>query len=294
MPPGTTPEITPLGDFYKVSKNFLSDPRVDESKWHLSIEGLVNKPSQFSLADLRGMPATEKQHTLTCISNEVGGDLIGNAAWKGVRLADLIRMAGPKAGVRKVALTGADGYEDSITLERALDAGTLLAYEMDGAPLPPEHGFPLRLLVPNIYGMKNLKWITKVELLDSEFQGYWQRGGWSDPAPIKTMSRIDVAKAGAVGQPVAVAGIGFAGQRGVSAVQISDDGGKTWQAAQVKSPNTPNVFNIWVAQWIPKASGTIRLLVRAVDGTGEVQTNKTAAPFPDGASGWHSVDVKVS
>jgi DMSO/TMAO reductase YedYZ molybdopterin-dependent catalytic subunit len=294
LPPGAEAEITPLSEFYKVSKNFLSDPQVDASQWHLSIEGLVNKPTTYSLADLQAMPSASKQHTLTCISNEVGGNLIGNAEWKGVRLADLLNLAGVKPGVKKVALTGADGYEDSIVLERAMDPGALLAYEMDGAALPPEHGFPLRLLVPNIYGMKNLKWITKIELLDSEFQGYWQRGGWSDPAPIKTSSRIDVANPGTVGQPMRIAGVAFAGARGVGAVQISDDGGKTWQAAQVKLPDVASVWSRWVALWTPKARGTIRLLVRAVDGRGEVQTSTEAAPFPDGSSGWHSVDVKVS
>jgi DMSO/TMAO reductase YedYZ molybdopterin-dependent catalytic subunit len=294
MPAGAVPRITPVADFYKVSKNFFSDPRPDGNQWRLRVEGMVNQPQVFTLADLRAMPSVEKQHTLTCISNDVGGDLIGNASWKGVRLADVLQKAGIKDGVLKVVLTGADGYQDSILLERALNPGAVLAYEMAGTPLPPEHGFPLRLLVPNIYGMKNLKWITKIELVNNDFQGYWQQSGWSDPAPIKTMSRIDVAKGGAVGQPASIAGIAFAGERGIGAVQISDDGGKTWQAAQVETPDAPNVWSRWVARWIPQTAGTARILVRAVDGKGEIQTSKTAAPFPDGSSGWHSVDVRVS
>jgi DMSO/TMAO reductase YedYZ molybdopterin-dependent catalytic subunit len=294
MPDGAVPRITPVADFYKVSKNFFSDPRPDGNQWRLRVEGMVNQPRDFTLADLRAMPSVEKQHTLTCISNDVGGDLIGNASWKGVRLADVLQKAGIKDGVLKVVLTGADGYQDSILLERALNLGSVLAYEMDGAPLLPEHGFPLRLLVPNIYGMKNLKWITKIELVNNDFQGYWQQSGWSDPAPIKTMSRIDVAKGGMANQPVSIAGIAFAGERGIGAVQLSDDGGKTWQAAQVEVTDAPNVWSRWVARWIPKASGSTRILVRAVDGNGEIQTSKTAAPFPDGSSGWHSVDVRVS
>jgi DMSO/TMAO reductase YedYZ molybdopterin-dependent catalytic subunit len=293
MPTGAVPAITPAADFYKVSKNFLADPRPDGNQWRLSVEGMVNQPTVFTLADIRALPSVAKQHTLTCISNEVGGDLIGNANWKGVRLADVLKQVGIKDGVRKVVLTGADGYQDSILLERALNPGAVLAYEMDGAPLPPEHGFPLRLLVPNIYGMKNLKWITKIELVNTDFQGYWQRGGWSDPAPIKTMSRIDVAKGSGVGQPVSIAGIAFAGERGVGAVQVSADGGKTWQTAEVERPNLPNVWSRWVTRWIPQASGTFQILVRAVDGKGEVQTSNSAAPFPDGASGWHSVGVQV-
>jgi DMSO/TMAO reductase YedYZ molybdopterin-dependent catalytic subunit len=293
MPNGAVSAITPLADFYKVSKNFLADPRPDGNQWRLSVEGMVNKPTVFTLADIRALPSVEKQHTLTCISNEVGGDLIGNAIWKGVRLADVLKQVGIKDGVQKVVLTGADGYQDSILIERALNPGAVLAYEMDGAPLPPEHGFPLRLLVPNIYGMKNLKWITKIELVNTDFQGYWQRGGWSDPAPIKTMSRIDVAKGSGVSQPVDIAGVAFAGERGIGAVQISANGGKTWQPAQVETPDVPNVWSRWVTRWIPQASGTFQVLVRAVDGKGVVQTSQSAAPFPDGASGWHSVDVRI-
>src|SRR5262249_55420122 len=146
---------------------------------------------------------------------------------------------------------------------------------------------------PNIYGMKNLKWITKIELVNANFQGYWQRGGWSDPAPIKAMSRIDVAKGSAVGQPVSIAGVAFAGERGVGAVQLSADGGKTWQSAEVETPNVPNVWSRWITRWIPPASGAFQILVRAVDGKGETQTSGSAAPFPDGASGWHSVDVRI-
>jgi DMSO/TMAO reductase YedYZ molybdopterin-dependent catalytic subunit len=141
--------------------------------------------------------------------------------------------------------------------------------------------------------MKNVKWITRIELVSTDFQGYWQRGGWSDPAIIKTMARIDVARGGAAGKSIVLAGVAFAGERGVGAVQLSGDAGKTWQAAQVKTPNTPNVWSLWVAQWVPEARGSLRLMVRAVDGTGEVQVATPAPPFPDGSSGLHAVTVTV-
>jgi DMSO/TMAO reductase YedYZ molybdopterin-dependent catalytic subunit len=294
FPKGESSDVTPSGDFYEVSKNFIGDPRVDAGSWKLQLAGLVEKPASFGLADLRAMPAVEKLHTLTCISNEVGGNLIGNAAWKGVRLADVLRLAGVKPGVRKVVLTAADGYQDSITLEKALDPGAVLAYEMNGAPLAAGHGFPLRLLVPDIYGMKNVKWLTKIELVGSDFQGYWQRGGWSDAAVIKTSSRIDVAKGTALGQPVSVAGIAFAGERGVRAVQLSADGGKTWQDARLERPNQKDVWTRWLIAWTPRARGSLHLLVRAIDGTGAVQTAEMTEPFPNGASGLHSVEVRIS
>lgn len=293
-PPGEVPEITPTNDFYKVSKNLFSDPRVDGSKWSLSVDGLVGKPMTLSISDLMGLKSIEKAHTLTCISNEVGGDLINNAMWKGARLADLLREAGIRPGSQKVVFHAADGYADSISVERAMDPNTLLAYEMNGATLPTGHGYPLRVLVPNIYGMKSVKWLTKIEVVNSDFRGYWQRGGWSDSAVIKTMSRIDVVRGSKLGQPVTVSGIAFAGARGISGMQVSRDGGKTWQDARVKTPGVPNVWTLWLAQFTPTERGSTRLLVRAVDGTGQVQTADSAPPFPDGSSGYHSVEVRVS
>lgn len=294
IPKGAAPEITSTTDFYKVSKNFFSDPRVDASTWSLRIEGLVEKPTTYSLDQIKAMATVERQHTLTCISNQIGGDLISNAGWKGVRLSDLLKAAGVKPGVTKLAMYAADGYTDSITLDKAMDPGTMLVYEMNGVTLPTGHGYPLRLLVPNIYGMKNVKWITKIELVNTDFKGYWQNQGWSDTAPIQTMSRIDVAKGGAAGASIPVAGIAYAGERGIRAVQLSDDDGKTWFDAQVKLPNTPNVWTLWVADWTPKQKGSFRLSVRATDGTGKPQTEKRSDPFPDGATGLHSVPVNVS
>ena len=293
LPPGTVSEVTPTDQFYKVSKNFFADPQVDGARWRLTVDGLVDQRLSLALLDLKTLPSVEKQHTLTCISNEVGGNLISNATWKGIRLADLLRKAGPRPGVQKVVLRGADGYADSITLEKAMDPSTLLVFEMNGEALPSGHGFPVRALIPDIYGMKNVKWLTGIELVNSDFQGYWQRGGWSDSAIIKTMSRIDVAKGDATGQSVTVAGVAFAGARGISTVEVSDDGGRTWKPATVEAPDRSNVWTLWVSEWKPSQKGNVKLLVRAVDGTGKVQSDVSTPPFPDGASGYHSVVVRV-
>ena len=293
LPVGATPLITSIDQLYKVSKNFFADPAVDGRQWRLGVAGLVGRATTLALSDLTGLHAIEKPHTLTCISNDVGGNLISNAVWKGVRLADLLHEVGVRDGVRKVVFYAADGYADSISLERAMDPGTLLAYQMDGATLPVGHGYPLRVLVPNIYGMKNVKWLTKIELVNNDFQGYWQRGGWSDPAPIQSMSRIDVARGRALGQPITVAGIAFAGERGIARVELSVDSGKTWQPAQVETPDAQNVWTRWVTQWTPTARGTITLVVRAIDGAGHVQSAIAPPPFPDCANGYHPVQVRI-
>jgi DMSO/TMAO reductase YedYZ molybdopterin-dependent catalytic subunit len=179
-------EVTPTKDFYVVSKNAF-DPEVDAERWRLEITGLVESPLTLSYDEVKSLPAVEQYATLCCISNEVGGDLIGNALWRGVRLKDLFERAGLKPGVVDVALHASDGYTDSISLARAVQDGTLLVYEMNGEPLKPEHGYPLRLLVPGIYGMKNVKWITGLEAIDYDLKGFWQRRGWDDRAEYKTM-----------------------------------------------------------------------------------------------------------
>ena len=294
VPAGVTPDITSNADFYQVSQAVLSDPGIDLSTWKLPITGLVTRSVAFTLDDLRALPAVERQHTLTCVSNQVGGNLISNAVWTGARLADVLGRVGIKAGVHRVVLHGADFYEDSITIERALDPESLVVYAMNGVPLPTQHGFPLRLLVPNIYGMKNVKWIVGIELVSHEFVGTWQRGGWSNSAPIKTMSRIDLAGPATIGQPVTVGGIAFGGQRGISAVELSADAGRTWIPARVKHLNRANVWTQWVASLTPTAPGLVKLLVRATDGRGERQIQTYAAPFPAGSSGWQGVDVFIS
>ena len=293
-PPGRLPpEVTPTGDFYVVSKN-LADPAVDGAKWSLEVTGLVERPITLDYGQLTALPAVEQYVTLECISNAVGGDLISNANWKGAPLRDLLEMAGPRPGIRKVVLTATDGYEDSIPFERAMNPASLLAWEMNGEKLPPAHGFPARLLVPGIYGMKNVKWVTAIQLVDYDFKGYWQQRGWSDEALVKTMSRIDVPS-GSEGLPAGslpVGGIAFSGDRGIGGVEVSVDGGKTWQRAAVKQALSPYTWVLWMFDW-RAPPGRHNLLVRAADMSGQLQEAQETDTLPDGVSGYYSIVVRV-
>lgn len=288
-----TPEITPNDKFYTVSKNMLADPSVDVRSWRLDIRGLVERPFGLRYDELKGLPAVEQYNTLECISNEIGGDLIGNARWKGVRLRDLLERAGVKPGARKVVFHAADSYTDSIPLEKALEPGTVLAYEMNGEVLPKAHGYPARLLVPGIYGMKNVKWVTAIEVVDYDFKGFWQKQGWSDEAVYKTMSRIDVPRNGQQLAPGAyLGGIAFAGDRGITAVEVSLDDGQTWQPARVKEALGPFTWVLWVFQAPPDVAGPRKVKVRATDGRGLHQTSHYVPPAPDGAEGLHTIVVQ--
>jgi DMSO/TMAO reductase YedYZ molybdopterin-dependent catalytic subunit len=291
--PGIPSELTSNKDFYVVSKNVI-DPTVEPGRWKLKVEGLVETPFELTLEELRALPSVSQVTTLICISNEVGGPLISNARWTGVRLKDLLERARLRPGVKDIALFAADGYSDSTPLEKALEPTTLVAYGMNDELLPDSHGAPARLIVPGIYGMKNVKWLTEIEPVDEDFKGFWERRGWSDTAIIKTMSRIDVPNSsGAALGRNAIGGIAFAGDRGISAVEWSYGGGATWKKAVVKPPLSPFSWVLWADEWEPVEPGRIRLRVRAIDATGAVQTASVAEPFPDGASGYHEVLVRV-
>src|SRR5262249_45098901 len=195
------------------------------------------------------LPAVEDYRTLVCISNEVGGDLIGNAHWRGVRLRDLLERAGPAPGAVKVVFTCADDYTDSIHFEKAMQPETLLVYEMNGEPLIPKHGYPARLLVPGIYGMKNVKWLRKIEVSDRDFRGFWQQRGWDDEAVIKTMSRIATLSSFSTvdAEPLMIGGRAVAGDRGIQSVEVSVDNGQTWQEGELKPPLGAYTWGLWAA-----------------------------------------------
>ena len=282
-------EITPNKDFYEVSKNAF-DPQLDSKRWKLEIIGLVENPLTFTYDEIKSLPSIEQYATLACISNEVGGNLIGNALWRGVRLKDLLAQAGLKPGVVDIFLRAGDDYTDSIPLGRATQDGTLLVYEMNGEPLTPTHGFPVRLIVPGIYGMKNVKWITRIEAIDRDLKGYWQRRGWDDRAEYKTMSRIDAPDSTITGETT-IAGMAFAGDRGIGKIEVSTDGGKTWEQAEIKSPLSPYTWSLWHRQWTPPQPGKHKIIVRATDGRGVTQTSQYAPPAPDGSSGYHSKTI---
>ncbi|MGA7731648.1 MAG: molybdopterin-dependent oxidoreductase [Chloroflexia bacterium] len=285
------PEITPTENFYITTKNII-DPTVDGATWTLKFTGLVENPYSITLADLKQMEAQERTETLACISNPVGGDLIGNGKWRGVDFTEMLRKAKPRGNATEVILRAADGYTDSITLDVGLQNGCFLAYEMNGTALTQKHGYPARLLVPNIYGMKNVKWITEVELASQDHKGYWESQGWSDSAVYMTMSRIDYPENKLASGPVYVGGVAFAGSRGIQRVEVSTDGGKSWGDATLRPSLGKDTWTQWAYPWIA-TSGEHKLLVRATDGTGQLQTAKPAGTYPDGATGWHSKTVLI-
>lgn len=298
--------VTANERFYRVDVN-VTPPAVDVDTWKLSLHGLVNNPLSISYAELKSMQAVDQYNTLDCVSNVVGGDLISNALWKGVRLKDLLEKAQVKQGAVYVVFTCSDGYDVGIPMERALLDGTLLVYEMNGVPLPPEHGRPVRAIVPGLYGMMNAKWVTDIEVVDKVHQGFWQRRGWTNDARYQTLSTIAIPGNSPVrdrfvelgvssvlaGSKAPIAGIAFAGDRGILNVEVSTDGGNTWETASVKDPLSGYTWVFWATEWNPPTKGDYRIIVRATDKTGKVQTAILQDPFPNGATGYHMVDITV-
>lgn len=287
--PGMPSEVTPVGTFYNVSKN-LWDPTVDVRTWRLTVTGLVHRPLTLTYDQLtQGVTPLRQYVTLTCISNEVGGNLAGNALWGGIRLRDLLQDAGVKDGAVDLVMEAHDEYTDSIPIEKAMHPDTMLVWEMNGSPLTHKHGFPVRMIVPGIYGMKSVKWLRRLEVVDYDYFGYWARLGWDDVARIKTWSRIDAPRASRLsrGQSTVLGGVAFAGDRGVEQVEISFDGGLSWTRTHLKEPLGPNAWRLWAMPWAPLGPGRQLVQVRAVDGQGTVQSERRVPVLPDGAEGYH-------
>jgi DMSO/TMAO reductase YedYZ molybdopterin-dependent catalytic subunit len=265
---GLSSVITPNQTFYRIDTAFLGVPRVEIQDWALSIEGRVDSPYSISYFDLLDMPMVEKDVTLSCVSNEVGGDLVGNARWLGVPLAEAVY----------------DGRD------------ALLAVGMNGEPLPMEHGFPARLVVAGLYGyVSATKWLSSIELTGwDDFDAYWIPRGWAKEAPIKTQSRIDTPTQGASVPPGMrqVAGVAWAPHRGISKVEVKLGEEAEWVEARLAEPLSDNCWRQWVIDWEAPA-GTHQIQVRATDGEGSVQTDEVRPPAPDGATGWHTVRVSV-
>jgi len=296
-PGDISPAITPNEDFYVISKNFV-DPDPDRGDdWSITIDGVVNQELRLTRADLQAMAAPAFTSTLTCISNPIGGPLIGTAEWEGAPLAAVLRKAGVGPGAVKVVMRGEDDYTDSIPIERALMPEPMIVWSMNGVPLPRFHGTPVRVIVPGLYGIKNIKWLTKITVTNDDYQGFWQQRSWTDEAIIKTSSRFDVPGNRDVlaSGSVKIGGVAFAGDRGISKVEVSMDDGDTWvEAPIVENPSPAGLsWVVWAMDWVAKP-GTYDFVVRATDGTGEVQTDEPAPELPDGASGWHRVSVGVA
>jgi DMSO/TMAO reductase YedYZ molybdopterin-dependent catalytic subunit len=258
------------------------------------VNGLVEAPLSLSYDDLRGRPATEQYQTLECISNEVGGNLMSNARWTGTSLAALLQAATIKPTADSVIFRCADGYSDRLHLAQALGPRALIVYDINGERLPQAHGFPARLLVPGLYGMKNGKWLSSLEVASGPYDGYWEQRGWTREALVKLTARIDVPGDQDVLLPraTAIAGVAFSGDQGIAEVQVTTDAGKTWQSAALRRPLAEQTWVLWEFPWTPTL-GTHVLAARAIDLAGRVQTPTDAPPLPDGASGYHAITVHV-
>ncbi|GAA2779045.1 molybdopterin-dependent oxidoreductase [Streptomyces showdoensis] len=296
-----SPFTTPNADFYRVD-TALSVPKVDAATWRLRIHGTgVTRPRTYTLAQLLARPLVERDITLTCVSNEVGGPYIGTARWLGVRLADLLREAGvrpPSQGGKadQLVARSVDGMTLGSPVEDVMDGrDAILAVGMNGEPLPFDHGFPVRMLVPGLYGyVSACKWITDIELTTFDrYDPYWVKRKWARKAPIKTQARIDTPKpfARPAAGPVTIAGVAWAQHRGITRVEIRVDDGP-WQDADLAPQAGIDTWRQWSYPW-KATSGGHTITVRATDGTGAVQTEQRTRTIPDGASGWHSVFVTV-
>ncbi|HKW59621.1 MAG TPA: molybdopterin-dependent oxidoreductase [Candidatus Dormibacteraeota bacterium] len=292
---GISPAITPVENFYVVSKNF-ADPAVDAAGWRLRVGGMVDKPATLGLDDLRALPSVQEYVTLECISNNVGGPQMSTGLFTGVRLRDLVGSASPQPGASWVSFKARDGYTESLPLSLVSGAPEILvAFALDGAPLPQPHGFPARILIPGHYGMKGPKWLENVDLASSELRGYWEQQGWDHNAVVKTTARFDVPVEGDILKlgAIQLGGVAFAGTRGISRVEFTTNG-SNWVTAEFETPLSPLTWVIWRATWTPGGEGAYRLMVRAVDASGAVQDSNTASSYPSGSSGYHTVQVSVS
>lgn len=293
---GVTPFRVPPADFYRVD-TALVVPEVDPSTWSLRIGGMVREPVEIRYGELLAMPMVERDLTLTCVSNEVGGPYVGNARWLGVRLADLVDRVGIDPAAEQLLSRSVDGWSASTPVAAALDGrDAIVAVGMDGDPLPAEHGFPARLVVPGLYGFVSAtKWLTEIVATTyAAEQAYWTRRGWATDAPVRTMARIDVprplttVRAGRV----AIAGVSWAQHRGVARVEVQVDDGP-WREARLGGAPSDDTWRQWVVEW-DAVPGRHTLRARATDRSGATQPAERLTPFPSGAQGWHEVVVQVA
>jgi DMSO/TMAO reductase YedYZ molybdopterin-dependent catalytic subunit len=293
-----SPILVPNEDFYRID-TALSVPRIDLQEWELSIKGMVDRPYTISYADLLDMRMVERDVTLSCVSNQVGGGLVGNARWRGVPLTEILDRAGVSSNAEQIVGRSVDDFTVGFPVDVAYDGReALVAVGMNGEPLPFEHGFPARLVVAGLYGyVSATKWISEIELTTWDgFDAYWVPRGWSKEAPIKTQSRIDTPQNAQTIEPGThtVAGVAWAPSRGISKVEVQLGENAPWVEADLSEPLSENAWVQWQVQWDAMASGRHELRVRATDGDGNLQTEDVAPPAPNGATGWHTQPVYVA
>jgi DMSO/TMAO reductase YedYZ molybdopterin-dependent catalytic subunit len=291
--PGVTPIVVPNDDFYQIDTALLT-PSVDVTTWQLRVHGLVDREVTLTWDDLIAMPMFEQYVTIACVSNEVGGHLVGTAKWTGVRLRDVLERAGVQSSATQLVGRSVDGWTAGMPTAWVMDEARepMIAVKMNDELLPPRHGFPARLIVPGLYGyVSATKWLSELELTTLEaFNAYWVPLGWAKEAPILTQSRIDTPRGSVTAGRVPIAGVAWAPDRGISKVEVGIDG--TWYEADLSSPISDATWVQWVAYW-DAGPGQHTLSVRATDGEGVLQEERSSPPVPDGARGWHTIGVSV-
>lgn len=288
--PGTRPEYTPLADHYRIDISALP-PRIDGETYSLPITGLVDNPLSLTLDDIRAYESMSQYVTLACISNPIAGDLIGTTLWTGVSMQKILADAGLQDSARYLRIFAADGFDETVDIASIMnDERIMLAYAWDGQPLTQDHGFPLRIYIPNLFGMKQPKWITRIDVVADYEDGYWVRRGWDEVARMQTTSVIDTVAVNSIYEDggslyVPVGGIAHAGTRGISKVEVRVDDGD-WVEAQLRSPLSDTTWVIWRYDW-PFAEGSHTFAVRCYETNGVMQTEQSAQPRPSGATGVH-------
>lgn len=289
--------ITDNEEFFVVAVDPTYRPAVDPqnvlAKWHLDLVGLDGISTQVSYDELRLLAKRKVFYTLECVGNPVGGQLIGNALWDVVPLRDVLRRAtGGMKGVRSVRFEGLDRFYSSVSVDRAIDDYAFLAVGMNGVPLPAAHGFPARVLLPDLYGKKQPRWLKRISLSeDARTTSYWEQRGWAGEVSVKASSRFDLRGQLRAGRSVELSGVAYAGRRGISKVEVSFDDSDQWVACTMRDNANPNVWSLWRYEWKSPRAGHHTLLVRATDGVGKLQTRQRQGSFPDGASGYHKIEV---
>lgn len=292
-------EITPNDSFYRVAIDVI-DPTVDSSTWSLTVNGLVGNPKTYTYEEVQALPQTSLYNTFECVSNEINGNLIGNAKWTGIKLSDLLQDAGgPQANAVYAVFYSVDGYSVGIPLAKALMPDSIVAFTMNDQTLPVKHGYPLRAVIPGLYGMMSAKWIRQISILDSSYQGYWQTRGWSNVGTVFPVTFITTPQSGSQvslsqnNGSIIIAGYAYAGDTGVSKVEVSFDNGQTWQQAQLKKPLSNTTWALWAYEWQSPSQGEHFVYARVTNGSGEVQTSNITDTFPNGATGYASATFRV-
>ncbi len=293
---------TPNETFYVVDIG-AGHPQIDLSSWQLELTGAIKTPVSLTMDELQALPHVTEMRTLECVSNPVGGKLIGNAVWEGVRMRDVLELAGVSESAVELMVNSADGFSSSIPLELTRHDHALLVWSMNGVPLPRDHGFPLRCLWPGRYGMKQPRWVTKMELLTEPQKGYWELQGWSNEAKIKTNSQIREPMGGhqlLPLKPLSIRGTAFSGKDGIARIEVSTDNGQNWSEAELlrgPAPVTPYVWTEWAFDWMPTESGSYIIQVRATDNSGFTQNEMgrsiLGGTYPDGTDHIHTVTINI-